>query len=71
MRIDLFFTLTDLDGYQISSLYIVIFLSKTEVENYVKLNRKFFSFRGYFTMCIYKNDGSKITEKVPTFTENK
>lgn len=71
MRIDLFFTLTDLDGFQISSLYIGVFLSKTAVENYVKLNRKFFSFRGYFTMCVYKKDGSKITERVPNFPEDK
>lgn len=71
MKIDLFFTLTDLDGYQVSSLYIGKFLSKTGAKNYVQLNRKFFSFRGYFTMCVYQNDGSKIIERIPTFTEDK
>lgn len=71
MKIDLFFTLTDLDGCQVSSLYIGEFLSKTGAYNYVKLNRKFFSFRGYFTMCIYQKDGDKITERVHTFPEDK
>lgn len=71
MRIDLFFTLTDLDGYQVSSLYIGEFLSKTGAYNYVKLNRKFFSFRGYFTMHIYQKDGSKEIERVSIFPDDK
>lgn len=71
MKIDLFFTLTDLDGYNVSSLYIGKFLSKTGAYNYVQLNRKFFSYRGYFTIYIYEKDGSKTIEKVDLFPNDK